>query len=260
MRVGEHLHLDVARVLQVALDVDAVVGEELLAFAGGALERLLEVVGRHRDPEALAAAAAGRLAGDRVAGLLGLLPRRLRGRLAGSVAPGTIGTPASAMISRARVFEPIASIASARRADEDDAGLGAGLGELGVLGEEAVAGMDRLGARLLRRLDDLGDVQVALRRHRRADQEGLVGLAHVRGVAVDLRVDGDRADAHLLQRAGDADRDLAAVCDQDLLEHRARWQSIRQAQSIGWRRRLSRASSAASPCDRWVLVSPPTGE
>ena len=32
--------------------------------------------------------------------------------LAGSVAPGTIGTPASAMISRARVFEPIASIAS----------------------------------------------------------------------------------------------------------------------------------------------------
>ena len=31
---------------------------------------------------------------------------------AGSVAPGTIGTPASAMISRARVFEPIASIAS----------------------------------------------------------------------------------------------------------------------------------------------------
>ncbi len=31
---------------------------------------------------------------------------------AASVAPGTIGTPASAMISRALVFEPIASIAS----------------------------------------------------------------------------------------------------------------------------------------------------
>ena len=43
--VGEHLHLDVARVLQVALEVDAVVGEELLAFAGGALEGLLELVG-----------------------------------------------------------------------------------------------------------------------------------------------------------------------------------------------------------------------
>ncbi len=31
----------------------------------------------------------------------------------GSVVPGTIGTPASRMISRARVFEPIASMASA---------------------------------------------------------------------------------------------------------------------------------------------------
>ena len=31
----------------------------------------------------------------------------------GSVVPGTIGTPASFMTSRARVFEPIASIAEA---------------------------------------------------------------------------------------------------------------------------------------------------
>ena len=31
----------------------------------------------------------------------------------GSVVPGTIGTPASAISSRARVFEPIASIADA---------------------------------------------------------------------------------------------------------------------------------------------------
>ena len=29
-----------------------------------------------------------------------------------SVVPGTIGTPAASMISRARIFEPIASIAS----------------------------------------------------------------------------------------------------------------------------------------------------
>ena len=46
----------------------------------------------------------------------------------------------------AAAFEPIARIAAGRRADEDDAGRGAGLGELGVLRQEAVAGMDRLGA------------------------------------------------------------------------------------------------------------------
>ena len=218
VRVGQHLDLDVARVLEVALDVDARVGEELLAFAGGALVGVLQVLGRHRDAEALAAAASRRLAGDRVAGILGLgaggvevgggLGRTGDDRHAG------LGHDLARPGLRAHRFDRLG-----RRADEDDAGLGAGAGEVGVLGEEAVAGVDRLGPRLLGRVDDLDDVQVALGGGRRADQEGLVGLAHVRGVAVDLRVDGDRSDAHLLQRAGDANRDLAAVGYQDLLEH-----------------------------------------
>ena len=65
--VGEDLDLDVARVGQVALDVDARVAEELLALAAGALEGLLELGLLERDAEALAAAAARRLDGDRVA-------------------------------------------------------------------------------------------------------------------------------------------------------------------------------------------------
>ena len=79
--------------------------------------------------------------------------------------------------------------------------------------------MDRLGPGLLGGLDDLRDVQIALGRNRRADQEGLVGLAHMRSVPIDLGVDGDGADPHLLQGPGDADGDLAAVGYQDLLEH-----------------------------------------
>ena len=75
--VGEHLDLDVARVGQVALEVDGVVGEELLALARGALERLLELVGLLGDAEALAAAAARGLDRDRVADLLGDLLRVL---------------------------------------------------------------------------------------------------------------------------------------------------------------------------------------
>jgi hypothetical protein len=62
-----------------------------------------------------------------------------------------------------------------RRADEDDARRGAGFGELGALGQEAVAGMDRLGARALGDLDDLVDDQIALARGRRPDRIGLVG-------------------------------------------------------------------------------------
>ena len=168
--VGKHLDLDVARVLEVALDVDAVVGEELLAFAGRALEGLLEIVRGHRHAEALAAAAARGLAGDRVAGFLGLLARRLDvrgglGRAGHDRHPG-LGHD----LPRPRL-RPHRVDRLRRRADEDDPGLSAGAGEVGVLGEEAVAGVDRFGAGLLRRRDDLPDVEIALGRHRRADQD-----------------------------------------------------------------------------------------
>ena len=68
--VGDDLDLDVARVGQVALEVDARVGEELLALARGALEGVLQLVLAQRDAEALAAAAARGLDGDRVADVL----------------------------------------------------------------------------------------------------------------------------------------------------------------------------------------------
>ena len=105
------------------------------------------------------------------------------------------------------------------RADEDDAGLLAGARERGVLGEEAVAGVDRLGAGLLRDLEDLLDHQVALVAAARAEQVRLVGAPRVRRVAVGLGVDGDRSDPHLLERPHHADRYLAAVGDEDLGEH-----------------------------------------
>ena len=113
LRVGEHLNLDVARVVEVSLEVDGRVAEELLALARGALEGLLELVLGLGDAEPLAAAASGGLAGDRVADLLRLFPRLLDVLRPAAVAPGTIGTPAFCMSSRERVFEPIASIAFA---------------------------------------------------------------------------------------------------------------------------------------------------
>ena len=184
----------------------------------GALERVLELVLGAGHPEALAAAPAGGLAGDRVADLLGLALGVGDG-LDRPVVPGTIGTPglrhqlAGAGLGAHRLDR------ARGRADERDPGLLAGRGEVGVLGQEPVAGVDRLGAGRLRRLEQPLDVQVALGGHRRAEQVGLVGLGHVGRVAVGLRVDADRDDPHLLQRPHDADRDLAPVGDEDLLEH-----------------------------------------
>ena len=108
-----------------------------------------------------------------------------------------------------------------RRADEDDAVLLDDLGEVGVLRQEAVARMDGVGAGDLAGRQQGRDVEVALRRRRRADAHALVGEAHVHRVGVGGRVHRDGGDAQLPAGAQDAQRDLAAVGDQDLLEHRA---------------------------------------
>ena len=94
------------------------------------------------------------------------------------------------------------------------------LGEARVLRQEAVAGMDRVGAGDLAGGEQARNVEIALRRRRRADADALVGEAHVHGVGVGGRMHGDGRDAELLAGALDAQRDLAAVGDQDLVEHR----------------------------------------
>ena len=106
-----------------------------------------------------------------------------------------------------------------RRSDEGHAALGDGAGEVGVLGEEAVAGVDPVGPALLDGVEDGLGVEVALGRRLAAERVGLVGHADVQGVAVEVGVDGHRADAQLATRPDHPDGDLAAVCNQDLLEH-----------------------------------------
>ena len=143
--VGQHLDLDVARVLQIPLHVHAVVGEELLSLPRRALEGLLEVIGAHRHPEPLAAAAPSRLAGDRIAGILGLLPSRLD-VLGRRRRPGHDRHPGLSHDLPSPSLGPHSLDRLRRRTDEDDPGLGAGLGEVDVLGQEPVARVDRLRA------------------------------------------------------------------------------------------------------------------
>src|SRR5690606_18111286 len=67
--------------------------------------------------------------------------------------------------------------------------------------------------------DDGRHVQVAFARGRRPDAHGFVGQAHVLGVAIGLGVHHHRLDAELAAGALDAQRDLAAIGDQDFFEH-----------------------------------------
>jgi hypothetical protein len=75
--------------------------------------------------------------------------------------------------------------------------------------------MDRVAGRAFGHLDDARAIQIALARRRRTDRICRVGGADVERVAVDVAVDGDRADAQIVAGANDTERDLAAIGDED---------------------------------------------
>ena len=105
------------------------------------------------------------------------------------------------------------------RPDEMDIVLVEDFGEARILREESIARMHRVGAGDLAGGKQCRNVEIAVARGRRADAYALVGKPHVHGVLVGGRMHRDRGDAELLAGAQHAQRDLAAVCDQDFVEH-----------------------------------------
>ncbi len=103
-----------------------------------------------------------------------------------------------------------------RRTDPDEARVDDRLREVGVLGEESVAGVDGVRSRAPRDGEELRGDEVRLGARRAFERVGLVGELDVPGVAVLVGVDGDRRDAGVARGADDADRDFAAVGDEHL--------------------------------------------
>ena len=197
VRVPDHLHLDVPRARQEALEEHAVVAEAGLRLALRGGHRVVQVLGALDDAHPAPAAARRRLDQH---GVLDSLRRVRR--------DGAARRPASAA-SFARTLSPISSIASGDGPTKTTPGRGARARQRGVLGQEAVARVQRVRAHR----DDLVDRQV------RGDADRGIGLAHVRRARIHIRVDRDRADAEPVQRADHAARDLAPVGDEDRAEH-----------------------------------------
>ena len=202
------------------LDEDAVVAEggfRLRACAGEAFRNFFAGMG---DPHALAAAASGSLDHHRIADLVGDLSRAFRrfdhAEMAGD--GRDLG----------RVGEFLRFDLVAHRldgfgigADEDDLRFGQRVRERSALGEKAIARMDSLGACLETGGDDLVDREIGLRRRGRPYRDRFIRHLDMQRILVRVGIDGDGPDAHAARRLDDATGDLAAVSDQDCLEHRA---------------------------------------
>ena len=199
-RVREQLDLDVARPFDVALGEDPVVAEGRLGLAARGGERLVQLVALAHDPHPAAASARGRLDHERKADALriALLDDR------DADAPSDV-------LRRELVAAGAERLRG--RADEDEPGGLDRLGEGRALGQEAVTGMDRAGARLpggadvLLGLEVPGDLDRLVRASARA--------ASRRRRARRRRPCRSRAAAG----AEDPDGDLAAVGHEQLLDH-----------------------------------------
>src|ERR1700730_8489683 len=196
--VAQHLHLDVTRLLHELLEVELRGAEGLggLGLAGG--EGLGQHVARADDAHATAAAPRGRLDDHGIADGIG---QRLR-LVHALERPFAAGDHGSARLLGHRAgLGFVAHQADRLRSgpDEGDAAGAAALGE---------------GAG-----DDVRYIEVALARVGRTDADRLVGQPHRQGARVGLRVGDDGADAHVATGAKHAQGDLAAIGDEDLVEH-----------------------------------------
>lgn len=121
----------------------------------------LEVLLGPDDLDTAAAASVGALQHDRVAVGLDEVLDLVHGldRVGGAGDRGDTGDQGGAAGA-----DLVAELADGvgRGADPGQAGVGDGLGSLGDLGEEAVSGVDGVGAGTLGNVDDLGGVEVGL--------------------------------------------------------------------------------------------------
>ena len=221
-----------AGVREVLLEVDLVVAEGVGGLGLCGDEHLLELFCALCHAHALAAAAGRCLDQHGVAHLCGeaggFFGRGDRAVRAGDGGHAEAGHGGLGVGLVSQLLDGLG-----RGADEGDVVVCAGAGELGAFREEAVAGVDGLRAGDLGCADDVGDHQIGLGGRRRADADGLVRELDGQGVAVCLGVDHDGLDAQLVGRADDAHGHLAAVCNEDLVEHRGpptrRWARRRRA-------------------------------
>ena len=216
--VAKDLDLDVARAQHVLFDQYGIVAEAVdgftLARGQGGVE-----IGRVVDnAHALAATAGAGLDQHRVADAVGFAAQQ-GGVLVLAVVAGHQRHAGGFHQTLGFGFQAHRRDRAGRRADEDEAGLGAGAGEILVLAEKAVAGVDGLGAGGVGGVEDALPLQVAFLGCAAADMHGFVAHLHMLGPDIGVGIHRHGLHAEAVGGRGDATGDFAPVGNQYLGEH-----------------------------------------
>ena len=213
--VGQALGFDVAGLVEVALDEALAAAEGGDGFADGGVVELGDFFEGAGDFEAAAAAAEGGLDRDGQAVFLGERDDFVG---AGDGVGGAGDEGCAGALGDVAGGHLVAEVADGLggRADPGQAGVQDGLGEVGVLGQESVAGVDGVRAGVGRGREDFGDVQVAGGRGVTAQGERLVRCPDMQCIPVRIGVDGYARDPGIPAGSGNADSDFATVGDEHL--------------------------------------------
>lgn len=213
--VGQTLGLHVARLVEVALDEALAPAERRDGLADRGVVQLRDLLQGAGHLQTAPAAAEGGLDRDRQSVLLGERDDlvgpgdRVRGAYHQRGARALGDVPGGDLV--AEVADGLR-----RRADPGQPGVQDGLGELRVLRQEPVTGVDRVRPRVLGGLQHLGHVQVAGGRGVTAQGERLVCGPDMQRVPVRFGVDRDARDPRVPARPSNADSDFATVGDEHL--------------------------------------------
>ena len=235
--VSEDLNLDVAGARDVALDQHMVVAKAGASLALASRQGRREVFRAFHPAHAFAAATGARLDEHRVAHGIGL--RLQEGRVVVvPVVTGHQGHPRAGHQGLGGGFAAHGRDGAGRRADEDHACLGTGLGKGFVLRQKPIARVDGLCPSGLGGGQDALPAQVALGRRGRAQVDGFVAGLHMPSSGIGIGIHRHRGDAQLAGGGRHPASDLAAVGNQNLLEHRhpLTCETVRSAGLRGWGR------------------------
>ncbi|MNS72731.1 hypothetical protein D3C72_1061510 [compost metagenome] len=216
MLVGEHLGFDMARLVEELFDKAFATAKGGDRLAHGRRVQLFDLIHAPGDLHAAATAAERRLDDDRQAVALG------KGQhFVGIVHRiGRAGHQRRAHLQRdLACFHLVAQPGDRfrRRADPGQAGIDHRAGKGFAFRQEAIAGMHGIGAAAARDLEQLGDIQVGVRRAVAVEAVGFVGQARVDCVDIGIGIDGNGGHAIVGAGADDANGDLATVGNQDFL-------------------------------------------
>src|SRR6266568_3173495 len=245
--VGQDLEFDVVRVLDELFNVNAGVAEGFFGFRARRMVTLDQgnvVVGRAHSASP---AAGDGFDHDRIADLFrasqGFLlifdqsVRAWRRRHAGLFCQGA----ADGLVFQGGHCPGV-------RPDETDVAALADVGEVGVLRQKAIAGMNGIDIGDFGGADDAVNAQVTLAAGGFTDANRFVGHLDVHRVGVRLGIDRDSPNVQLLTGANDADGDLAAIGHQNLLKH-----GFSSAAFRGWF--LARAAVSARDLDCAIVLN-----